>query len=238
LQTSRRRLTYGFAETADVRGANLVMDADGCHFAVRFADRTVTGYHLPLHGRHNAQNALAAIAIANDLNIPDALVQKALATFSGVKRRFSLVGSANGLRVIDDYGHHPVEIAAVLQAARGAAGNGNIIAVVQPHRYSRLHNLMAEIAACVRGADHVLVADVYAAGEAPIAGASAAALVERMRANGHPSAHYLPTPEALPARVQELAKPGDMVVCLGAGSITTWAHALPDALKKLAEAAA
>jgi UDP-N-acetylmuramate--alanine ligase len=183
-------------------------------------------------GAHNVQNALAALAVARELGIADDVIRQGLAGFGGVKRRFTRTGTAGGVTVIDDYGHHPVEIAAVLRAARSAT-RGKVIAVVQPHRYTRLHNLFEEFCACFNDADHVIVADVYAAGEAPIEGVSRDSLVEGLRARGHRSVAPLPEPAALAGMAADLAAPGDLVVCLGAGSITNWAHALPDELMQI-----
>jgi UDP-N-acetylmuramate--alanine ligase len=188
---------------------------------------------LPMYGMHNVQNALAAIAVGHEMGIEEKVMRKALATFAGVKRRFTKTGEVDGITVIDDYGHHPVEIAAVLKAARTACPDGRVVAVVQPHRYTRLSSLFEEFCACFNDADTVIVADVYAAGEQPIEGATRDALVTGLQQRGHRSVMPLPSPEALPAMINERAKPGDMVVCLGAGSITTWANALPGQLLAL-----
>jgi UDP-N-acetylmuramate--alanine ligase len=185
-----------------------------------------------MHGAHNVQNSLAAIAVAHEMGIGDEIIRKGLGSFAGVKRRFTRTGEAGGITVIDDYGHHPVEIAAVLRAARGAT-QGRVIAVVQPHRFTRLKNLFEEFCTCFNDADYVIVADVYTAGETPIEGANRDALVAGLQNHGHRHVSALPGPEALPAMVHELAQPGDLVVCLGAGSITYWANALPEQLKAL-----
>jgi UDP-N-acetylmuramate--alanine ligase len=194
--------------------------------------RTVKDLFLPMFGRHNAQNALAAIAIANEMDIADDVLRRGLAEFEGVNRRFTRAGEVDGITVIDDYGHHPVEIAAVLAAAR-TASRGRIIAVVQPHRFTRLRDLFEEFCSCFNDADAVVVADVYPAGEDPIEGISRDALVDGLRAHGHRQAIPLSDPSELAATVDDLASPGDMVVCLGAGSITQWAHALPGDLEPL-----
>jgi UDP-N-acetylmuramate--alanine ligase len=178
-------------------------------------------------------NALAAIAVARELGVSDEAIREGLAGFAGVRRRFTTTGEANGVRVVDDYGHHPVEIAAALKAAR-AVTNGRVIAVVQPHRYSRLSGLFEEFCACFNDADAVIVADVYAAGEAPIEGASRDALVEGLRRWGHRRVLPLSGPHALAALVAEETAAGDLVVCLGAGDITAWAYALPGQLEALA----
>src|SRR6476619_1460921 len=187
---------------------------------------------LPMPGRHNASNATAAIAVAHELGISDDAIRKALAGFGGVKRRFTRVGEWNGVQIIDDYGHHPVEIAAVLRAARESA-RGQVIAVMQPHRYTRLHDLFEQFCTCFNDADAVIVAPVYPAGEQPIPGADRDALVTGLRAHGHKQAIPLEGPEQLAPLIKRLAKPGDFVVCLGAGSITQWAYALPAELKAL-----
>jgi UDP-N-acetylmuramate--alanine ligase len=184
-------------------------------------------------GHHNVQNALAAIAIAHELQIPPPLIKKALANFEGVGRRFTKTGEVNGVTIIDDYGHHPVEIAAVLKAARGAlAGTtGKIIAVVQPHRYTRLRDLFADFCTCFNDADAVIVAPVYAAGEQPIEGIDRDSLTAGIGRLGHRAVMALESPAQLPELVAKLAQPGDFVICLGAGDITKWAHALPQQLE-------
>jgi UDP-N-acetylmuramate--alanine ligase len=234
----RRVVTYGFSPQAAVRGTNLEPTADGIRFNAVITDRrteksrTIDNLFLPMFGRHNAQNALAAIAIANEMDIADDVLRHGLARFEGVNRRFTLAGEVDGITVIDDYGHHPVEIAAVLAAAR-TASRGRIIAVVQPHRYTRLRDLFEDFCACFNDADAVVVADVYPAGEDPIEGIDRDALVDGLRAHGHRRAIPLADPNELATTVNDLAGPGDMVVCLGAGSITQWAHALPGELEPL-----
>jgi UDP-N-acetylmuramate--alanine ligase len=183
-------------------------------------------------GRHNALNATAAIAVARELGIADDVIKKALADFGGVRRRFTKTGTWNGVTVIDDYGHHPVEIAAVLRAAREST-KGQVIAVVQPHRYTRLAALFEQFCTCFNDADAVIVAPVYPAGEAPIAGADRDALVQGLRTHGHRRVIALDGPDQLAALVAGMAEPGDYVVCLGAGSITQWAYALPSDLAVL-----
>ena len=228
----RKILTYGFNPQADVRLAGLDHHGGASQFSVLFRDREGRTTHeirdlsLPMPGRHNALNATAAIAVAHQLGIRDDVIRTALSKFGGVKRRFTRVGEWNGAVIIDDYGHHPVEIAAVLRAARESA-KGKVIAVVQPHRYTRLHDLFEQFCTCFNDADTVIVAPVYPAGEAPIAGADRDSLVAGLRAHGHRQAIPLPAPENLASLVKGLAAPGDYVVCLGAGSITQWAYALP-----------
>jgi len=238
----RRTVTYGENPQADVRLVGLD-HADGrSRFAVVFRDRTgdvaqmVENLVLPMPGRHNALNATAAVAVARELGIPDDLIRKALSGFRGVRRRFTRTGAWNGITVIDDYGHHPVEIAAVLKAARESTA-GQVIAVMQPHRYTRLNSLFAEFCTCFDDADSVIVAPVYPAGEAPIAGADRDSLVAGMRARGHRHVMALDGPRQLAGLVKTIARAGDYVVCLGAGSITQWAYALPGELAALGEAA-
>jgi UDP-N-acetylmuramate--alanine ligase len=232
----RRVVTYGFSRQADVRAENLRWENGAGVFDVVIRmgegfDR-LEGLTLPMPGEHNVSNALAAIAVARELKIGDAAIRKGLEGFKGVRRRFTRVGEWKGVAVIDDYGHHPVEIAAVLKAARAATA-GRLIAVHQPHRYSRLHDLFPEFCACFNDADVVAIADVYSAGETPIAGVSRDALVGGLRAHGHRDVRALEGPEALAPLVAAEARPGDMVVCLGAGTITAWAHALPAELAAL-----
>jgi len=193
---------------------------------------TISDLVLPMPGRHNALNATSAIAVAHELGISDDAIRKALAGFGGVKRRFTRVGEWNGATIIDDYGHHPVEIAAVLRAAREST-RGQVIAVMQPHRYTRLQSLFEPFSTCFNDADAVIVAEVYAAGEAPIEGIDRDHLVAALRARGHRHVMPLSEPGKLAGIVKELAKPGDYVVCLGAGNITQWAYALPGELAAL-----
>jgi len=234
----RRVITYGENLQADVRLADLSHANGGSRFSVVFRSRAgaepriIDGLTLPMPGRHNALNATAAIAVAHELKVSDEQIRKALASFSGVRRRFTRVGEWNGVTIIDDYGHHPVEIAAVLRAARETA-SGKVIAVVQPHRYTRLSTLFDQFATCFNDADTVIIADVYPAGEAPIKGADRDSLVAAVRARGHRQVMPLPGPQELAATVRRLVKPGDYVVCLGAGNITQWAYALPAELAAL-----
>ncbi|MBM3545834.1 MAG: UDP-N-acetylmuramate--L-alanine ligase [Alphaproteobacteria bacterium] len=235
----RKIVTYGLSPQAEIRGIDVQITTAGATFGVVVTDRlrgerrTMTDMTLPMYGLHNVQNALAAIAVGHEMGLDEKVMRKALATFAGVKRRFTKTGEVDGITVIDDYGHHPVEISAVLKAARSACPTGRVIAVVQPHRYTRLSNLFEDFCACFNDADTVIVADVYAAGEPPIEGATRDALVSGLQQRGYRSVMALPSPEALPALVNEQARPGDMVVCLGAGSITTWANALPGQLSAL-----
>jgi UDP-N-acetylmuramate--alanine ligase len=238
----RRIITYGENPQADVRLGSLDHANGRSRFSIAFRDRTGSEVHtindltLPMPGRHNALNATAAIAVARELGVADDLIRKALGGFGGVKRRFTKTGEWNGVTVIDDYGHHPVEIAAVLKAAREST-KGQVIAVMQPHRYTRLHSLFEPFSACFNDADSVIVADVYPAGEQPIVGADRDSLIAGMRARGHRHVIGLDDPKQLARIVKNLAKPGDLVVCLGAGSITQWAYALPGELAALGAAA-
>jgi UDP-N-acetylmuramate--alanine ligase len=231
----RRVITYGENPQADARLADLDHAGGRSRFSVVFRDRTgadahtIAGLTLPMPGRHNALNATAAIAVAHELAIPDDAIRKALAGFGGVKRRFTRTGEWNGVTVIDDYGHHPVEIAAVLRAAREST-KGQVIAVMQPHRYTRLKSLFDDFSACFNDADTVIVAPVYPAGEQPIPGADRDSLIAGMRARGHRHVLALDAPANLAGIVRDLVHPGDYVVCLGAGSITQWAYALPGEL--------
>jgi UDP-N-acetylmuramate--alanine ligase len=231
----RRIVTYGENPQADARLVDLTHANGHSKFSVVFRDRIGTQAHeisdlaLPMPGRHNALNATAAVAVARELAIPDAAIRSALAGFGGVRRRFTRTGEWNGVTVIDDYGHHPVEIAAVLKAARESTG-GQVIAVMQPHRYTRLSSLFDEFCTCFNDADVVIVAHVYPAGEAPIAGADRDGLVQGLRVRGHRHVIGLDGAEQLAGLVHGLAKPGDYVVCLGAGNITQWAYALPGEL--------
>jgi UDP-N-acetylmuramate--alanine ligase len=240
--SERRVVTYGFSPQAEIRAVDVNLGRDGARYDVAIVDRrnnttrTISGLTLPMFGRHNVQNSLAVVAVAQELKIDDQLLREALAGFKGVKRRFTKIGEAHGITIIDDYAHHPVEIAAVLSAARDATA-GSVIAVVQPHRYSRLANLFNEFCTCFNDADAVIVADVYPAGEAPIPGASRDALIEGLRARGHRNVLPLASPAALAATIESIAKPGDLVVCLGAGSITNWAANLPAEIDQLATGA-
>lgn len=234
----RRILTYGENPQADIRLVDLDHHDGKSRFSVLFRDRegktthTIDKLTMPMPGRHNALNATAAIAIAHELGVKDDMIRKALGSFGGVKRRFTRVGDWNGVTIIDDYGHHPVEISAVLRAARESV-KGKVIAVVQPHRYTRLQALFEQFCSCFNDADTVIVAPVYSAGETPIPGVDRDALVQGLRAHGHRQAMPLEAPEKLAGMIKDLAKPGDTVVCLGAGSITQWAYALPAELKAL-----
>lgn len=235
----RRIITYGTNPQADVRAINIRAGAKGQVFDVEIAGkgdkRVLNDLVLPMHGEHNVKNALSVIAIALELGLSDETIMKGLSSFNGVKRRFTNTGEGLGITVIDDYGHHPVEIAATLKAARGAQsqGTGKVIAVVQPHRYTRLRDLFDDFCTCFNDADTVIVADVYSAGEEPIENITAEKLVEGLRGAGHRNVVKLEAPEALAKTVASVGQAGDMVVCLGAGSITKWAYQLPQELQAL-----
>jgi UDP-N-acetylmuramate--alanine ligase len=234
----RKVITYGENPQADVRFMNVRIDGPRSIFDVEIRRRRtgqvikLDNLVMPMPGRHNISNATAAIAVANRLGMSSEDIARGLASFGGVKRRFTLTGEWNGVQIFDDYGHHPVEIKAVLRAAREAC-KGRVIAVHQPHRYTRLASLFEEFAACFNDADSIFLAPVYAAGEEPIEGVDAEALVSRIKSGGHRDARFLASPELLPEMVAEIAKPGDFVVLLGAGSITYWAAALPKQLEGL-----
>jgi len=236
----RRVITYGFSAQADVRGEAVTPVPGGNRFDVVIRERDgeqrrIEGLELPMPGRHNVQNALAAVAVALEMGCDDELVRTGFAQFGGVKRRFTKVGEANGVAVIDDYGHHPVEIRAVLAAAREGV-RGRVLAVVQPHRYTRLRDLMEEFQTAFNDADAVYVTPVYAAGEAPLDGVDAQALVTGLKARGHRDAHVVDGADDLADVLAHTARPGDMVVCLGAGDITKWAAGLAAAIGERVDA--
>ena len=236
--TDRKIVTYGLQPLAQVRGINVVLDTNGVCFDAAITDRVnggeriIKNIRLTMFGQHNVLNALAAVSVAAEMGIEDDVIRTGLGSFKGVKRRFTKTGEAGGITVIDDYGHHPVEIAAVLKAARQAT-KGRVVAVVQPHRYTRLQSLFSEFCQCFNDADHVVVADVYPAGEAPIEGINRDGLINGLHAHGHPAVTALMSPKHLAAVIVDIAKAGDIVVCLGAGNITAWAHALPADLTAL-----
>lgn len=231
--TDRRVVTYGFNAQADVRAVNLRYEKGVAHFdvALQAEDDTIEGCSLPMPGDHNVSNALSAVAVARHLGMKKSEICEALAAFGGVNRRFTKVGEWNGVTIIDDYGHHPVEIAAVLKAARQAS-DGRVIAVHQPHRYTRLASLFDDFCACFNEADVVAIAEVFAAGEDPIEGASRDDLVAGLIRHGHRHARAILSEDDLERLVREQARPGDMVVCLGAGTISAWANGLPERLAK------
>ena len=238
----RRVITYGKSPQADVRLTDVSYVDGETRFSVRLTNRRtrethdIDGLSLAIPGDHNALNSTAALAVAKELGISDEAIRKGFKSFTGVKRRFTRTGEHNGITVYDDYGHHPVEIAAVLKAARGVA-RGRVLAVMQPHRYTRLHSLFNEFCTCFNDADTVILAPVFAAGEAPIEGASHTALMEGLKSRGHRAVHAIDKPEQLAPLVRKLAQPGDLVMCLGAGTITPGASALPGQLEAFDKAA-
>lgn len=232
----RRIITYGESPQADVRVVDMKFAESGATFSVVFkkdeGEEILKDVRLPMPGNHNVLNALAGIAVAREMGMAPKDIRKALASFEGVNRRFTRTGTAGGVTVVDDYGHHPVEIAAALKAARGAF-TGKVVAVVQPHRYSRLKELFDEFCTCFNDADTVIVSNVYAAGEAPVDGASQLTLIDGLRAHGHKHVLPLEDPSSLAPLIAQVTEPGDVVICLGAGTITNWANALPGELKAL-----
>jgi UDP-N-acetylmuramate--alanine ligase len=241
--TDRRVITYGANRQADVRFFDVTTQGANSHFSVEWRNRGIGGRKsgevtriddlvLPMPGLHNVSNATAAIAVALELGISADDVRKGLSSFGGVRRRFTHTGSWNGVEIFDDYGHHPVEIRAVLKAAREAA-KGKVIAIMQPHRFTRLRDLFDDFCSCFNDADTVLVAPVYPAGEQPIEGADAGHLVTGVKSAGHRDARLLAGPANIAPIVSKEAKPGDYVVFLGAGNITGWAYALPKELMAL-----
>ena len=232
----RRIVTYGFSAQADLRGDNVTPIPGGNRFDVTIRDRDgnsrkLANITLPMPGRHNVSNAIAAIGVALELGVPDDVIVSGFEKFGGVKRRFTKVGEVDGATIIDDYGHHPVEIRAVLAAAREGVA-GRVIAVVQPHRFTRLRDLMADFQTAFNDADSVYVAPVYPAGEAPIEGVDAAALVKGLKQRGHRAAQTIDGADALADTLAGVLRPGDMVICLGAGDITKWAAGLAGALEQ------
>jgi UDP-N-acetylmuramate--alanine ligase len=237
----RRVVTYGFSALADLRAENVVPEPGGSRFDAVVLERsgqrrTIGGIRLPMPGRHNVQNALAAIAVGLELGMDDAAIVRGFEQFNGVKRRFTRVGDIDGALIIDDYAHHPVEIRAVLSAARESAAaldgaaSGRVIAVVQPHRYTRLQGLMEDFNNAFNDADIVMVTPVYAAGEAPIEGVDSAALAEGLRSHGHRMVRTVDSLDDLCSALRDIAAPGDLVICMGAGDITKWAAALSDGI--------
>lgn len=239
--TDRRIVTYGTNPQADVKAVNIRQDATGQIYDVEILNKQtgditlLKDVVLPMWGMHNLRNSLAAIAVAHELHLPDAMIYRGLREFGGVKRRFTKTGEVAGITIIDDYGHHPVEIAATLSSARQAAesSKGKVIAVVQPHRYTRLHSLFKDFCTCVDQADTVIITEVYSAGEEPIEGVSRDALVQGIKDHGHKHVLALENDAALAEMIASVAHQGDFVICLGAGSISKWAAALPKQLEPL-----
>jgi UDP-N-acetylmuramate--alanine ligase len=241
-ESGQRVLTYGVADDADLRLSNYRVEDGVTVFDVDVSEnvpggaRTLKALRLPVPGEYNALNALAAFAVATEIGIPDDQIRAALANFGGVARRFMLTGTWNGVPIYDDYAHHPVEIAAVLKAARSAASK-RVVAIVQPHRYTRLKNLFGDFCTCFDDADTVIVTPVYSAGEQPIEGADRDALIEGLKRQGHENVLPVDDDDQLVSLIAEVAKPGDLVIGMGAGTITEWTHALPKRLNELKPAA-
>jgi UDP-N-acetylmuramate--alanine ligase len=237
--SDRRIITYGVSPQADVRVVDISSTVRGSNFEIIITDRksgderVIDKLFLPMAGNHNILNSAAAITIAIELGLSDNLIRNALKNFTGVKRRFTKTGVVDGITIIDDYGHHPVEIAAVVNAARMTAPGGRVMAVVQPHRYTRLRDLFEDFCTCFNDADIVVVADIYAAGELAIEGVTQVSLIEGLRSHGHRVVIPLQHPDDLATIVNEHMGPGDLVVCLGAGNITVWANDLPSNLAHL-----
>ncbi len=232
----RKIITYGFNPQADIQASNVRSDAKGSIFDVTFSAKISAGkelvlrdVHLPMLGRHNVQNSLVALAIAHEMGVPAPTLKKGLAGFSGVKRRFTKTGESHGIMVIDDYAHHPIEIETVLKTARTAVAEtkGRVIAVMQPHRYTRLNDLFEDFCKCFNEAETVIIADVYEAGETPIENRNKKALVEGIKSHGHKDVHALPSRSELAHMVAKYTRNGDYVICMGAGDITIWAYDLP-----------
>jgi len=235
--SDRKIVTYGFSPQAHVRCMNLTFENGAALFDVALTStqdgsvKMLDKMSLPMPGRHNVLNALAAVAVAHEMGIEDVVIRKAFANFSGVKRRFTNVAKPDGINIVDDYAHHPVEISSVLNAAREAY-SGRVIAVMQPHRYSRLESLFEEFCTCFNNADLVMISPVFEAGEKPVEGFNRDTLVDGIRSAGHRNVVALNGPEDIAAIVAAEAEAGDIVIFLGAGNITQWAYALPGALDK------
>ncbi len=237
--SDRRIVTYGENPQADVRFLDVRTEGQSSHFSVLIRDRKsgvvhkISDLELPMPGLYNVSNATAAIAVVHQLGAKDDDIRTGLSSFGGVKRRFTPTGTWNGVQIFDDYGHHPVEIRAALSAARAAAADGRVIAVKQPHRYTRLNDLFDDFCACFNDADSVIIAPVYPAGEDPLPGVDAEALVTGLKSSGHQDARAISGPRDIAPIIAEMAGPGDLVLFLGAGNITQWAYALPDELEAL-----
>ncbi len=238
---SRRILTYGVARDADLRLVNVRSVKGSMLFdvqlgpGVRGGARELIDISLPIPGHYNALNAVASLATGTEIGIPDEVMRETLAKFSGVKRRFTKIGEWNGVSFYDDYAHHPVEIASVLRAARTAT-HGRVIAIAQPHRYTRLQSLFNQFSACFDDADLVLVTPVYSAGEAPIPGIDRDELVAGLTRHGHPAAQAIEAGDALARELAPIVKPGDLVIGVGAGTITDWMNALPGQIEQTGRA--
>ncbi len=232
--TNRRYITYGVENEADCMASKVVALPTGMQFTVTYKTKTLKDLHLSLHGHHNVLNCLAAIIVALELGISEKTIRQALGEFQGVKRRFTQTGVVQGITIIDDYGHHPTEISAVLKAAR-AVTKKHVIAVIQPHRFSRVKNLFPEFSRCFRDADQIIIAPIYGAGEAPLEGVDHKALEHAIKEHFKGPIYTIETPEELPPLIHKIASPGDYVICLGAGTISEWANQLPGHLEALHE---
>ncbi len=238
----RRIITYGMSSLADIRAVNIQTDTSHCTFDVEASDKVTNGpfvikkVQLPMLGHHNIQNALASLTAAHEIGVTHENIKNALEGFGGIKRRFTKVGEVNGVTIIDDYGHHPVEIEATLKAAHDASKENKVIAVFQPHRYSRVKDLFDDFCKCFNRADIVIVSDIYAASETPIKGITRETIIEGLKAHGHRNVLALTDPAELASIVQKHASSGDFVVCLGAGTISNWANDLPKQLENTAAA--
>ncbi|MFO1172778.1 MAG: UDP-N-acetylmuramate--L-alanine ligase [Hyphomicrobiaceae bacterium] len=241
-ECSAKFVTYGVSEDADLRLRNLRYENNGLVFDIEVGRRiaggarAVLGVRMPVPGEHNALNAIAAFAVAVEAGVPDDVAKRAIAGFSGVKRRFTPTGNWNGVAIYDDYAHHPVEIAAVLKAAKKSS-SGRVLAVFQPHRYSRVQSLFQDFASCFTNADSVIVTPLYTAGEQPLPGITHLTMAEGIRKTGHRQVAVVESEHELAPLVATMARPGDMVICLGAGTITDWAYALPQRLNGARQAA-
>jgi len=235
LKSQKKNLvTYSVKKPADLIAKNIKMDASGLTFDVEFKDgRKIENLKMPVYGEHNASNALVTIAIADFLGFDEEKIRKGLAAFNGVKRRFTKVGEYNGVSIIDDYGHHPTEIATTLKAAKSLVKDKKVICVLQPHKFSRVHDLFNEFCNALFDADYVIVADIYSAGQAPIAGADQDSLIAGIKKAGHKNVIKLNSEKDLAAIIKPLIESGDMVFFTGAGTVTYWASALADQLKNL-----
>ena len=236
----RKIITYGFNPQADVQVSNVNSNANGSTFDVTFSAKINKGeelvlrdVHLPMLGRHNVQNCLVALAIAHEMGVSAPILKKGIAGFTGVKRRFTKTGESHGITIIDDYAHHPIEIETMLKTARTAVAENDakVIAVMQPHRYSRLDDLFEDFCKCFNEADTVIITDVYEAGETPIENRNKRALVDGIRNHGHKDVHALPSRAELSHTIAKFAREGDYVICMGAGDITAWAYELPEQLE-------
>ncbi len=244
--SQRKIITYGFNPQADIRATNIRTNASGSLFDVTFAgwlsedgkEERLRNVLLPMPGEHNVQNSLVALGIAKEMNVRAETMKAALSAYTGVKRRFTKTGEVEGITIIDDYAHHPVEIETVLKTARSIVKEkqGRVIAIMQPHRYSRLNDLFEEFCTCFNDADKVIVTDVYAAGEEPIEGVDKEHFAQAIREHGHRDVDVLLHKGDLAPKVLDVAKRGDYVICMGAGNITAWANALPEEMDIMSKA--